>query len=58
LPTSTYSTTVAGKNYSANVSQSDGTYTLSVPNLPGATVSGPDLSAAEAALSGKIDTLA
>jgi hypothetical protein len=57
LEISTYSTSVGGKNYSANISQANGTYTLSVPNLPGASVSGSSLSAAEIALSVKIDSL-
>jgi hypothetical protein len=54
---STYSTTVGGKSYSANVSETNGTYTLAVPGLPGASVSGTSLSSAEAALGVKIDTL-
>jgi hypothetical protein len=58
LPSSVYSVTVAGKSYSANVSDSNGSYTVSVPNIPGAHVSGPSLSAAESALSAKIDVLA
>jgi hypothetical protein len=58
LESSTYSTSVAGKSYSANISQANGTYTLSVPNLPGASVSGSSLSLAESALNIKIDTLA
>jgi hypothetical protein len=58
LVSSSYSTSVGGKSYSANISQANGTYTLSVPNLPGASVSGSSLSAAESALSVKIDTLA
>jgi hypothetical protein len=57
LESSTYSTSVAGKSYSANISQANGTYTLSVPNLPGASVSGSSLSVAESALSIKIDIL-
>jgi hypothetical protein len=57
LVSSTYSTSAGGKSYSANISQSNGTYTLSVSNLPGASVSGSSLNAAESALSVKIDTL-
>ena len=49
---------MGGKSYSANITESDGTYTLSVGNLAGATASGSSLSAAEAALNVKIDTLA
>jgi len=58
LPTTTYSTSAGGKNYSANISESKGTYTLSVPNVPGGTVTGTSLTAAEAALSIRIDILA
>jgi hypothetical protein len=58
LPTTTYSTRAGGKNYSANISESNGTYTLSVPNVPGGTVTGTSLTAAEAALSTRIDILA
>lgn len=54
---STYSTTVGGKSYSADVSDSNGTYTLSVPGLAGATVSASSLSTAENELGVKIDTL-
>jgi predicted RNase H-like HicB family nuclease len=57
LESSTYSTNVGGKSYSANISQANGTYTLSVPNLPGASVSGSSLNDAEIALSIKINTL-
>jgi hypothetical protein len=57
LASSTYSASVGGKSYSANISQANGTYTLSVSNLPGAHVSGSSLSAAEIALTVKIDTL-
>jgi predicted RNase H-like HicB family nuclease len=57
LESSTYSTSVGGKSYSASISQANGTYTLSVPNLPGASVSGSSLSAAENALNVKIDIL-
>jgi predicted RNase H-like HicB family nuclease len=57
LESSTYSTSVGGKSYSANISQANGTYTLSIPNVPGASVSGSSLSEAEIALSVKIDTL-
>jgi hypothetical protein len=57
LAASSYSTSAGGKSYSASISQSNGTYTLSVPNLPGAHVSGSSLSAAESALTVKVDTL-
>jgi len=39
------------------ISQANGTYTLSVPNLPGASVTASPLSAAEIALSVKVDAL-
>lgn len=58
LDATTYSTNVAGKNYAANISQANGTYTLAVPNVPGSTVTGASLSAAENALNLKIDILA
>jgi hypothetical protein len=58
LDATTYSTNVGGKNYAANISQANGTYTLAVPNVPGATVTGSSLSAAENALNLKIDILA
>jgi hypothetical protein len=48
---------VAGKSYSANITVSGGTYQLSVGNLPGATVSGSSLTAAENALNVRIDSL-
>jgi hypothetical protein len=57
LTSTSYSTSVGGKSYSANITESNGTYTLSDPTLPGASVSGSSLSAAESALSVKIDTL-
>jgi hypothetical protein len=57
LISSSYSTTVGGKSYSGSISQSNGTYTVSVPNLPGASVSGSSLQAAENALTVRIDTL-
>jgi hypothetical protein len=49
---------VGGKSYAANIVQSNGVYTLSVPNLPGASVTGSSLSAAESALNLRIDLLA
>lgn len=54
----TYSTSVGGKSYSGNVSQSDGLYEISVPNLPGSRVSASSLQAAENALNARIDLLA
>jgi predicted RNase H-like HicB family nuclease len=58
LESSTYSTSVGGKSYLASISQANGAYTLSVPNLPGASVSGSSLREAETALSVRIDALA
>jgi predicted RNase H-like HicB family nuclease len=52
-----YSTTVGGKSYSGNIQQSQGTYEISVPNLPGASASGSSLEAAEIALNVRIDAL-
>jgi hypothetical protein len=57
LVSTTYSTSVGGKSYSASISQANGVYTLSVPNVPGAHVSGSSLNAAESELTVKIDTL-
>jgi hypothetical protein len=57
LASSTYTTSVGGKSYAGNVSQSNGTYTISVPNLPGATVTATPLSAAEVALNARISVL-
>jgi predicted RNase H-like HicB family nuclease len=57
LISSSYSTSVGGKSYSGSITQSNGTYTVSVPNLPGASVSGSSLQAAENALTVRIDTL-
>jgi hypothetical protein len=58
LADSTYSTSVGGKSYAGDVSKANGTYTISVPNLPGATVTASSLSAAEVALNTRIDVLA
>jgi hypothetical protein len=58
LADSTYSTSVGGKNYSGNVSQSDGLYEIAVPNLPGSSVSASSLQGAENALNARIDLLA
>jgi hypothetical protein len=54
----TYSTSIGGKSYSGNVSQSDGLYEISVPNLPGSAVSASSLQGAENALNARIDLLA
>lgn len=53
----TYSTTVGGKSYSGSVSEANGEYTASVPNLPGATATGSSAQAAENNLSAIIDRL-
>jgi hypothetical protein len=58
LADATYSTSVSGKSYSGNVSQADGLYEISVPNLPGSEVSASSLQAAENALNARIDLLA
>src|ERR1700678_2547871 len=58
LVSQTYTTTVAGKNYSASIQESNGEYVLSVPNLPGATAPAESAQAAENALNIKIDVLA
>jgi len=55
LISNTYSTPVDGKSYSGSISQSDGTYSISVPKLTGASVSGSRPQAAESALDVKID---
>lgn len=53
-----YSTTVAGKNYSASVEESGGIYTASVPIPPGVSASGGSIESAEANLNIVLDTLA
>ena len=53
-----YSTSVNGANYSGSVEESGGTYTASIPNLPGATASGSSVQAAENNLNIRIDILA
>jgi predicted RNase H-like HicB family nuclease len=58
LVSQTYTTTVAGKSYSASVQESNGEYVISVPNLPGATATASTAQAAENALTIKIDVLA
>ena len=58
LVSQTYSTTVAGKSYSASIQESNGEYVISVPNLPGATATASSAQAAENALNIKIDVLA
>jgi hypothetical protein len=53
-----YSTTVGGKSYAGSVVVSEGQYTVSVPNLPGAIASGSTAQEAENSLTVKVDTLA
>ena len=57
MDVSSYSTTIAGKQYSGSVEESGGQYTASVPNLAGATASGSSLAAAENNLDLRIDEL-
>ena len=52
-----YSTTVGGKNYSGSVTESGGTYTASVGNLPGVSASGSSVQSAEDNLVLRIDAL-
>jgi hypothetical protein len=54
---SSYSTTVAGKQYSGSVEDSGGQYTASVSGLAGASASGSSAQAAENALTLRIDEL-
>ena len=53
-----FTTTVAGVHYSASIMESGGTYTASAPNIPGASASGASESAAENALTLRIDEMA
>jgi hypothetical protein len=52
-----FTTTVAGTEYSASVAESSGSYEASVSSLPGATASGTSLIAAENNLTIRIDEL-
>ncbi len=52
-----FSTTVNGKTYSADVSYSNGEYVASDPNLSGAEATGSSLQAAENNLTTRIDVL-
>jgi len=49
---------VNGKSYSGSVEESDGTYTASVPSVPGAVASGSSVDAAENNLTVVLDVLA
>ena len=53
-----FSTSIAGKQYSGSGEQSGATYTASVPNLAGATATGSSIEAAENNLTARIDELA
>jgi hypothetical protein len=53
-----YSATIGGRTYSFSVEESNGEYTASVANLPGASASGSSIEAAENDLGTVIDTLA
>lgn len=52
-----FSTTVNGKNYSGNVTYSNGEYVASDPNLAGAAATGSSVAAAENNLTSRIDEL-
>jgi hypothetical protein len=52
-----YSTTVAGKTYSADVTYSDGEYTAQASKLAGAEASGASVQAAENNLTTRISIL-
>lgn len=53
-----YSTHVAGKGYAGSVSENNGIYYVSVPNLPGAHATGTSIQSAENNLTLRIDELA
>jgi hypothetical protein len=53
-----YSTTVGGKSYSGSVEETNGEYTATIANLPGASASGSSIASAENNLGTVIDTLA
>jgi acetylornithine/succinyldiaminopimelate/putrescine aminotransferase len=52
-----FSTTVGGKTYSADVTYSNGQYVADDSNLPGAEATGSSLQAAENNLTARIDVL-
>ena len=58
MSTVSYSTTVGGKTYTANVTKSNGEYTAAASNLPGASASGSTVQAAENNLTTRISILA
>jgi predicted RNase H-like HicB family nuclease len=49
---------VGGKSYSGSVEDSGGTYTASVPSVPGASASGSSVQSAESNLNIVLDVLA
>ncbi len=54
----TYSATVGGKNYNADINESAGEYVATVPNLPGVSASGSSLQTAENNLDTRISEIA
>jgi predicted RNase H-like HicB family nuclease len=52
-----YFTSVGGKSYSGSVSEINGVYDVSVPNVPGAHASGSSIQSAENNLNIRIDEL-
>lgn len=52
-----YTTTVSGKTYSGTVTETDGVYEVSIPNVSGATASGSSIQSAENNLTMRIDEL-
>jgi hypothetical protein len=54
----TYSASVGGKNYTADISESSGEYVATVPNLPGVSASGSTLQAVENNLNASISVVA
>jgi len=57
MQATSYSTTVAGVQYSGSVQESGGEYTASIANLSGATATGSSEQAAEDNLNAKIDEI-
>jgi hypothetical protein len=54
----TYSASVGGKDYTADINLSSGQYIATVPELPGVSASGNTLQAAENNLDARISVLA
>ena len=52
-----YSTTVGGVQYNGSVEQSGNEYSVSIPNLPGATASGSSILSVENKLANRIDEI-